>query len=56
MADWPSATFKGESFSEIHSYLYKLKQKNPNNISKATRLILQTHFILDPADGKNTLL
>lgn len=27
-ADWPAATFKGESFSEIHSYLYKLEQKN----------------------------
>lgn len=27
MANLPSATFKGEPFSEIHSYLYKLKQQ-----------------------------
>jgi len=26
-AAWPPATFKGESFSEVHSYLYELKQK-----------------------------
>lgn len=29
-ADWPAATFKGESFSEIHSYLYQLNQKKNN--------------------------
>lgn len=37
-ADWPAATFKGESFSEIHSYLYQLNQKKKN---KWTTLVKQ---------------